>query len=341
MDFTSRAPPSEAPGSVSGERNLMSARVFIDGDVGTTGLQIKSRLQGRDDIELVGLPEGRRKDPVARKEMLNGADLAILCLPDDAARQAVAMIEDPDVRVIDASTAHRTADDWVYGMPEYGPGHVDLIAGARWVSNPGCYAVAAVTMLHPLVSRGILPKDHGVTINAVSGYTGGGRKLIEAFEGQDMDTPPYRVYGLGLDHKHVPEIQARCGLTRRPLFVPGVGRFAQGMIVQVPLHLDDLPGRPGAGDIRAALSDHYAGSAFVTVADSGGGADHLDPESLNGTNRLRLHIFANGELAVLAAVLDNLGKGASGQAVQNMNIMLGLPEGTGLEPAASSDGDRQ
>ena len=316
----------------------MSARVFIDGDVGTTGLQIRARLQGRDDIDLLGLPEDRRKDSVARKEMLNGADLAILCLPDDAARDAVAMIEDESVRVIDASTAHRTADDWVYGMPEYAPGHVDLIAGARLVSNPGCYALAAVAMLHPLVSRGILPKDHGVTINAVSGYTGGGRKMIDAFEGDDMDTP-YRVYGLGLNHKHVPEIQARCGLTRRPLFVPSVGRFPQGMIVQVPLHLGDLPGSPGAGDIRAALEDHYAGRAFVTVADSGDGADHLDPDSLNGTNQLRLHVFANGDLAVLAAVLDNLGKGASGQAVQNMNIMLGLPEGTGLEPTASSDGE--
>ena len=318
----------------------MSARVFIDGDVGTTGLQIRARLQGRDDIDLVALPEEERKDPAARKEMLNGADLAILCLPDDDARDAVAMIEDESVRVIDASTAHRTNDDWVYGMPEYGPGHVDRIAGARLVSNPGCYALAAVAMLHPLVSRGILPKDHGVTITAVSGYTGGGRKLIEAFEGQDIDTP-YRVYGLGLDHKHVPEIQARCGLSRRPLFVPSVGRFPQGMIVQVPLHLSDLPGRPGAGDIRAALSDHYAGRAFVTVADLGDGAGHLDPDSLNGTNRLRLHVFANGELAVLAAVLDNLGKGAAGQAVQNMNIMLDLPEGTGLEPADSSDGESQ
>lgn len=309
----------------------MSARVFIDGDVGTTGLQIRARLEGRDDIELLRLPADKRKDRAARKEMLNGADLAILCLPDDAARQAVAMIEDESVRVIDASTAHRTADDWVYGMPEYDSGQPDRIAGARRVSNPGCYAVAAIAMLHPLVAAGILPADHGVSINAVSGYTGGGRKLIEAFEGKDIDTP-YRVYGLGLDHKHVPEIQARCGLSRRPLFVPSVGRFPQGMIVLAPLHLADLPGHPGAGDIHGALGDHYAGRAFVTVADSGDGLEHLDPESLNGTNQLRLHVFANGDLAVVAAVLDNLGKGASGQAVQNMNIMLGLPEGTGLEP---------
>ena len=311
----------------------MSARVFIDGDVGTTGLQIRARLEGREDIELVGLPEEKRKDPGARKEMLNGADLAILCLPDGAARDAVAMIEAPGVRVIDASTAHRTAGDWVYGLPEYDSGQADLIAGARLVSNPGCYALAAVAMLHPLVSRGILPKDHGVTINAVSGYTGGGRKMIEAFEGEDS-VMPYRVYGLGLDHKHVPEIQARCGLTRRPLFVPSVGRFRQGMIVQVPLHLGDLPAHPGAGDIRAALSDHYSGCTFVTVADPGDNLDHLDPESLNGTNHLRLHVFANGDQVVLAAVLDNLGKGASGQAVQNMNIMLGLAEGTGLDPAS-------
>lgn len=309
----------------------MSARVFIDGDAGTTGLRIRARLEGRDDIELVGLSEAERKDRSARKEMLNGADLAILCLPDAAAREAVTMIGDASVRVIDASTAHRTADDWVYGMPEYDADQPDRIADARLVSNPGCYAVAAVAMLHPLVSRGFLPAVHAVTINAVSGYTGGGRKLIEAFEGGDIDTP-YRVYGLGLDHKHVPEIQALCGLSRRPLFVPGVGRFPQGMIVQVPLHLGDLQGRPGAAEIHGALAAHYAGRAFVTVADRTGAVDHLDPESLNGTNELRLHVFAKGDHAVLAAVLDNLGKGAAGQAVQNMNIMLGLPEGTGLEP---------
>ena len=313
----------------------MSARVFIDGDVGTTGLQIRARLEGRDDIELVALPEAERKDPAARKEMLNGADVAILCLPDDAARDAVAMIEDGSVRVIDASTAHRTAEDWVYGMPEYDAGQPARIAGARFVSNPGCYALSSIAILHPLLAAAILAKDHGVTINAVSGYSGGGRKLIEAFESREIDTP-FRVYGLGLDHKHVPEIQARCGLTRRPLFVPSVGRFPQGMIVQVPLHLADLPGHPGAQDIRAALTDHYAGRTFVTVAEQDGDVEHLDPEALNGTNQLRLHVFANGDQAVLAAVLDNLGKGAAGQAVQNMNIMLGLPEGTGLEPAAST-----
>jgi N-acetyl-gamma-glutamyl-phosphate reductase len=314
----------------------MSARVFIDGDVGTTGLQIRARLEGRDDIDLLRLDEAARKDPAARKDMLNGADIAILCLPDDAARDAVAMIEDGSVRVIDASTAHRTHDDWVYGLPEYDAGQPARIAGARFVSNPGCYALSSIAILHPLVAAGIVPKDHGVTINAVSGYSGGGRKLIEAFESREIDTP-FRVYGLGLDHKHVPEIQARCGLTRRPLFVPSVGRFSQGMIVQVPLHLEDLPGQRSAADIHGALAAHYAGRTFVTVAEMRPGLDHLDPEALNGTNQLRLHVFANGGLAVLVAVLDNLGKGASGQAVQNMNIMLGLPEGTGLEPAASSN----
>ena len=309
----------------------MSARVFIDGDVGTTGLQIRARLEGRDDIDLLRLDDEARKDAAARSEMLNGADLAILCLPDDAARDAVAMIEDETVRVIDASTAHRTADDWVYGMPEYDAGQPARIAAARLVSNPGCYALSSIAILHPLVAAGLVPKDHGVTINAVSGYSGGGRKLIEAFESNEIDTH-FRVYGLGLDHKHIPEIQVRCGLSRRPIFVPSVGRFPQGMIVQVPLHLGDLPGHPGAADIRGALSNHYAGCAFVTVADEN--LDHLDPESLNGTNQLRLHVFANGDQAMVAAVLDNLGKGASGQAVQNMNIMLGLPEGTGLEPAA-------
>ena len=284
----------------------MTAKVFIDGAQGTTGLQIHDWLEGRADIEVVSLTEAERKDPAARAEMLNGCDLAILCLPDDAALEAVAMVENPDVKVIDASTAHR--DD-----------------------------ITSVAMLVPLIQAGLLPKDHRVTINAISGYSGGGRRLIESYE--DKDSPdhteaPFRVYGLGLEHKHVPEIEAHSGSGVRPLFVPSVGRFSQGMIVQLPLQLWALKGKPSAKDVHGALEAHYQGRRFVTVMplDDPAGMDGLEPEALNGTNELRLHVFANEdrEQAVVAGLLDNLGKGASGQAVQNLNLMLGLDEGAGL-----------
>ncbi|MCR4378221.1 MAG: N-acetyl-gamma-glutamyl-phosphate reductase [Rhodospirillales bacterium] len=312
----------------------MSARIFIDGAVGTTGLQIQSRLEGRSDIELVGLPEAVRKDVSARADMLNSVDVAILCLPDDAAVEAVAMINNPKVKVIDASTAHRVANGWAYGFAELDASQRGVIADAQRVSNPGCYAVASISMLHPLVDQGLIPADHAVTLNAISGYSGGGKQMIQGFEaGDDADTP-FFVYGLNLKHKHVPEIQAHGGLKHRPLFVPSVGHFAQGMIVQLPLQLWDLPGQPSAADIRAALADHYAGQRFVTVAGAGD-MTRLEPEALNGTNELRLHVFAGegqrGEgQAVVMAVLDNLGKGASGSCVQNLNIMLGLDEGAGL-----------
>lgn len=315
----------------------MAAKVFIDGEVGTTGLQIRARLAPRADVELLSLPETARKDPAARAEMLNAADLAILCLPDDAARQAVAMIEKPAVRVIDASTAHRTHAEWVYGLPEYDAGQARRIAEAMRVANPGCYALASVALLHPLIAAGLLPADHPVTINAVSGYTGGGRPLIERFEdpnAADHIDATVRVYALGLKHKHVPEIQVRSGLRGRPLFVPSVGRFRQGMIVQVPLQLGGLPARPSTADLHAALARHYAGRRFVTVAplEESLAMSHLDPEGLNGTNELRLFVCANEAEghAVLLALLDNLGKGASGQAVQNMNLMFGFEEGAGL-----------
>ncbi len=317
----------------------MTAKVFIDGEVGTTGLQIRARLERRAEVELLSLPETARKDPGARAEMLNAADLAILCLPDAAAREAVAMIENPDLRVIDASTAHRSDAEWVYGLPEWDAGQTPRIAAAKRVSNPGCYALATVALIHPLIAAGLLSADHPVTINAVSGYSGGGRKLIERFEDShaaEHIAAPFRVYGLGLTHKHVPEIQIRCGLGRRPLLVPSVGRFRQGMIVQIPLHLAALPGRPRAAELHAALAAHYRGRRFVTVAalEETVAMDHLDPEGLNGTNEVRLHVFANQAEghAVLVALLDNLGKGASGQAVQNMNLMLGFPETAGLEP---------
>ncbi len=321
----------------------MTAKVFIDGEVGTTGLQIRARLAGRADIELLSLAEADRKDAGARAGMLNAADLAILCLPDEAARKAVAMIENPEVRVIDASTAHRTDPDWVYGLPEYDAAQPRRIGEAKRVANPGCYALASVALIHPLVAAGLMAPDTPVTINAVSGYTGGGRKLIERFEQQGSPehiTAAFRVYALGFAHKHVPEIHAHSGLSLRPLFVPSVGRFRQGMIVQVPLQLRTLPGQPRAAQLHAALAAHYQGRRFVTVAplEETLAMDHLDPEGLNGTNEVRLHVFANEPEghAVLIALLDNLGKGASGQAVQNMNLMLGRPEHEGLAPQDAS-----
>ena len=322
-----------------------AAKVFIDGEVGTTGLQIRKRLERRADIELLHLPEHARKDPAARAEMLNAADLAVLCLPDDAAREAAAMVENPRARLIDASTAHRTDPDWVYGLPEFDADQSKRIAAAKRVTNPGCYALASVALLHPVIAAGLVPAETAISINAVSGYSGGGRKLIERFE--DPDNPeaiaaPFRVYALGLAHKHVPEIHRRSGLAQRPLFVPSVGRFRQGMIVQIPLHLSDLPGRPRAAELHAALVAHYAGRRFVEVApfEETQATSHLDPEGLNGTNLVRLHVFANEAEghAVLVALLDNLGKGASGQAVQNMNLMLGLAEDSGLIPR-SADND--
>ena len=315
----------------------MTAKVFIDGAQGTTGLQIHGRLEGRADIEVASLTEAERKDSAARAGMLNGCDLAILCLPDDAAREAVAMVENQDVKVIDASTAHRVESGWTYGFPELNAGQGEAIAAAKRVVNPGCYALASVAMLVPLIQAGLLPKDHPVTINAISGYSGGGRRLIESYE--DKDSPdhteaPFRVYGLDLEHKHVAEIEAHSGIGVRPLFVPSVGRFSQGMIVQLPLQLWALKGNPAPRDVHGALEAHYQGRRFVTVMplDDPAGMDGLEPEALNGTNELRLHVFANEdrEQAVVAGLLDNLGKGASGQAVQNLNLMLGLDEGAGL-----------
>ena len=329
-----------APARTAG---VTAAKVFIDGEVGTTGLQIRKRLEGRADIELLHLPEHARKDPAARAEMLNTADLAVLCLPDDAAREAAAMIENPRVRLIDASTAHRVDPGWVYGLPEFDAEQSTRIAGATRVTNPGCYALASVALLHPVIAAGLVPAETPISIDAVSGYSGGGRKMIARFEEPDHPeaiAAPVRVYALGLTHKHVPEIQRRAGLASRPLFVPSVGRFRQGMIVRIPLHLGALPGRPQAAELHAVLANHYRGRRFVEVApfEETLAMTHLDPEDLNGTNLVRLHVFANEAEghAVLVALLDNLGKGASGQAVQNMNLMLGLAEGAGLDAAPAA-----
>jgi len=316
----------------------MTARVFIDGEVGTTGLQIRARLAGRDDLEFLSLPEDRRKDAGARAELLNTADIAILCLPDDAAREAVSMIDNSNTRIIDPSTAHRISDGWVYGFPEYEQDQAGKIASARRVTNPGCYAITAISMLHPLISSNVIPADLPITINAVSGYSGGGRQLIASFEDESTDTyttTPYFAYGLGLDHKHNPEINHWGGTTHPVLFTPSVGRYRQGMLVQIPLQLWALENAPSAAEIHAALASHYAGCRFVTVPPIAETAEmtKLNPEGLNGTNELRIHVFANEKTkqAVIVGLIDNLGKGASGQTVQNLNLMLGVAEGTGLE----------
>ena len=314
----------------------MTTKVFIDGEAGTTGLQIQERLAPRADISLIQLGERARKSASARRDALNAADVAILCLPDDAARESVAMIE-TDTAVIDSSTAHRAADGWVYGFHEYAPGHRDAMCASKRISNPGCYAVTSVAMLHPLVSVGLLPGNYPVTINAVSGYSGGGKSLIAAFEDPNavnrIDSAVYS-YSLNLQHKHLPEIARWSGLAHPPVFVPSVGRYRQGMLVQVPLALWNLPGMPKATDLHAVLAAHYDGERFVTVApfEANESISQLDPEALNGTNELHLYMLHNEKTgqAVLAGLIDNLGKGASGQAVQTLNLLMGVDEGEGL-----------
>ena len=315
----------------------MVATVFIDGEAGTTGLLIRERLAGRIDMRLVSIDPDRRKDPAARRDCLNSVEVVILCLPDEAARQAVGLIENPEVRVIDASTAHRTAPQWVFGFPELAPGQRAAIGAAMRVSNPGCYATGFIALARPLVDAGLLPADALVTANAVSGYTGGGRAMIAEFEdpsSPDFTQVPFRTYSLGLNHKHVCEMQRHAGLDHPPLFAPAVGRFRQGMIVEIPLHLAALAGRPKLDDLREVLAEAYAEAPFVHVASKteSEAVATLNIEQCNGTNLMRLHVFGSPDLgqARLAAVFDNLGKGASGAAVQNLNLMLGFDEVAGL-----------
>jgi N-acetyl-gamma-glutamyl-phosphate reductase len=325
----------------------MAHKIFIDGEAGTTGLQIRERLADRGDLQVVSIDPERRKDPAARAELLNSVDVAILCLPDEAAKEAVALIENPDVKVVDPSTAHRVDPDWVFGFPEWQRGHREAIRASRRITNPGCYSTGFIALVAPLVAAGLIPADHPVSVNAVSGYTGGGKGLIAEMEGPAPagSADAFRIYGLTLAHKHIPEMVAYTGLAHAPVFAPSVGRYAQGMIVEVPLHLWALPGKPDAAELHAALQAHYAGERFVEVASgaecaelqkaragAAGYVPQLDPEALNGTNRMRLFVFANEAAgqARLVALLDNLGKGASGAAVQNLNLILGLDEAAGL-----------
>jgi N-acetyl-gamma-glutamyl-phosphate reductase len=315
----------------------MANKVFIDGAAGTTGLEIRERLESRKDISLIRLSDSDRKNPRARAQALNDATLVILCLPDDAAREAVGLIENPAVRVIDASSAHRVAPEWVFGFAEFQPGQYDAIAKARLVTNPGCWSTGFLALVAPLVRAGVLSAEAPYFAHGVSGYSGGGKAMIEEFE--QRDSPNFvetvsRAYALGLAHKHIPEMKERAGLSHAPLFAPSVGRYYRGMIVEVPLQLWSLKGAPTARDIHDVLEATYSGRPLVEVAslEEAAAMKVVDAEMLKNTNRLKLFVFSNKAAgqARLVAVLDNLGKGASGAAVQNLNIMLGLHETTGL-----------
>ena len=311
----------------------MTASIFIDGEAGTTGLQIRERLEGRDDVKRLRLPDNLRKDQEARAQMLNEADIAILCLPDAAAIEAVSLIESKDTRVIDASSAHRVAEGWTYGFAEMAADQRAKIADAKRVSNPGCYPQGYIALMRPLVDAGLIPSDFPATLNAISGYSGGGKGMIADYENEEQPvTVPFWPYALTLQHKHVPEMTAYAGLAHAPVFQPAVGNYAQGMIDTIPLNLWALPGTVTRAALYDCLAHHYQDEPFVKLAplEEASKLEAITPQRLNGTNSMHLHVHGNDDQALLMAVYDNLGKGASGAAIQNMNIMLGLDETTGL-----------
>ncbi|PTW60898.1 N-acetyl-gamma-glutamyl-phosphate reductase [Breoghania corrubedonensis] len=311
----------------------MVAKIFIDGEAGTTGLQIRERLAQRRDIELLSVPAERRKEQAARAELLNAADIAILCLPDDAAKESVSLITNDTTRVIDASTAHRIDPDWAYGFAEMSPQQAGVIAAAKRVANPGCYPQGVIATVRPLIEAGLVPADYPFSVSAISGYSGGGRKMIEAYEA-DADPSPFAPYGLNLSHKHLPEMKLYSSMGIDPVFMPSVGNYAQGMVTMVPLQLSTLPGNVTVAMLYDAIRAWFRPGGFVEVAELAhvDKLAGLDPRSFNGTNGMRLHVFGNDQRrqAVLVAVYDNLGKGASGAAVQNMNLLLGCDEAESL-----------